>query len=79
MSFESAAAKGRKQRSILMEDDHLLCQIFAATIRTMQPDIDLLAFENGDDAWRELCRLQPDLLITEALHPGLPGRRPRFG
>jgi CheY-like chemotaxis protein len=34
-------------------------------------DADVTVFENGDDAWAELERRAPDLLITDSLHPGM--------
>jgi DNA-binding response OmpR family regulator len=35
--------------------------------------VELLRFQNGDQAWDELSRMEPDLLITDWRHPGLDG------
>ena len=42
-------------------------------IRASLREVDLVNFENGDNAWRDLCREEPDLFITDCCHPGLPG------
>jgi DNA-binding NtrC family response regulator len=73
MNQEPVVANGRKLKVILLEDDPSLCLLFEGIIRDSCQDVDLLAFENGDEAWRELSRSQPDVLITDSLHPGLHG------
>ena len=73
MNLEPANACGRKLKIILLEDDPLLCHFFEGIIRDWRKDVDLLTFENGDEVLRELSRSQPDLLITDAIHPGMDG------
>ena len=31
----------------------------------------ILTFDDGDEAWSELSRTTPDLLISDVMHPGL--------
>lgn len=70
-------------------DDHFLFRngLTDSCIRPFFPDLDLIEFANGDDA-DEFIRRQItgnnkiDLIITDILHPGLPGnelvKRVRF-
>jgi DNA-binding NtrC family response regulator len=73
MNHQPSSASRRKPVIILLEDERLLRHFFEDTIRAWSTEVDLRAFENGDDVWRELSHARPDLLITDALHPGMDG------
>jgi two-component system response regulator DesR len=60
-------------RVLLAEDQAMVRGALLALLR-MEADIDLLAAAaDGESAWRELQRLQPDVLVTDIEMPGLSG------
>lgn len=63
----------KKVRIILLEDEKLLANLFEFCIQEWFKHFELLKFRSGDDTWEELSRTDPDLLIMDAEHPGLPG------
>ena len=48
-------------------------------VRGWRKDVVLLKFQNRDEAWRELLRQDPDLLITDMRNDNVPGRTENFG
>lgn len=72
---EPAATSGsaKRPRIILVDDEKHMLQLFEVYIREWFKDVELIQFQNGDTAWQELSRQQPDLLITDWYHPGLNG------
>ncbi len=63
----------KKPQIILLEDEPLLVKLFEFCIAEWFKKTELLEFKNGDDAWQELSRMEPDLLIMDGTHPGLGG------
>ena len=63
----------KKPRIILLEDEPLLVKLFEFCIAEWFKETELQKFKNGDDAWQELSRTEPDLLIMDGTHPGLGG------
>ncbi|QCO66906.1 response regulator transcription factor [Luteimonas yindakuii] len=60
-------------RILLAEDQALLRGALAALLR-MEPDFDVVAeCADGESAWVELQRHQPDVLVTDIEMPGLTG------
>jgi len=60
-------------RVLLAEDQAMVRGALSALLR-MEADIDLLAAAaDGESAWRELQRLQPEVLVTDIEMPGLTG------
>ena len=60
-------------RVLLAEDQAMVRGALSALLR-MEADIDLLAAAaDGESAWRELQRLQPEVLVTDIEMPGLSG------
>lgn len=71
---EAAATPGqRKPRIILLDDEKHMLQLFDLYLREWFKEVDLVPFQNGDAAWEEISRQEPDLLITDWYHPGLDG------
>ena len=56
-----------------MEDEQALSRLFEQCLRQWFENIALVKFENGEEAWRELSRTKPDLLILDWAHPGWTG------
>ena len=60
-------------RVLLAEDQAMLRGALAALLG-LEPDIEIVgAAGDGESAWRELQRLQPDVLVTDIEMPGLSG------
>jgi DNA-binding response OmpR family regulator len=60
-------------RIVLLEDEPGTAKDLELLLRWWFGDLDLVVFSNGDEAWTDLCRKEPDLLITDHDHPGLAG------
>jgi two-component system, NarL family, response regulator DesR len=59
---------------VLLAEDHAMVRGALSALLRMEADIDLLAAAaDGESAWRELQRLQPDVLVTDIEMPGLSG------
>ncbi|PNS09130.1 response regulator transcription factor [Solilutibacter silvestris] len=62
-----------KIRVLIAEDQAMVRGALAALLR-LETDIDVIGeAADGEIAWRELQRLQPDLLLTDIEMPGLSG------
>lgn len=59
---------------ILLAEDQAMVRGALSALLGLEPDIEVLgACADGESAWRELRRLQPDLLVTDIEMPGLTG------
>lgn len=59
---------------ILLAEDQALVRGALSALLGLEPDIEVLgACADGESAWRELQRLQLDLLVTDIEMPGLTG------
>ena len=59
---------------VLLAEDQAMVRGALAALLDMEPDIEVLgSAPDGEAAWRELQRLQPDLLVTDIEMPGLTG------
>ncbi|MFT3754622.1 MAG: response regulator transcription factor [Pseudoxanthomonas sp.] len=59
---------------ILLAEDQAMVRGALAALLGLENDIDVLAaVADGESAWRELQRLQPDVLVTDIEMPGLTG------
>ncbi|ANB19181.1 response regulator transcription factor [Dokdonella koreensis] len=60
-------------RVLLAEDQTMVLGALSALLK-LEPDIDVVGgVVDGEAAWRELQRLQPDVLVTDIEMPGLTG------
>ena len=66
-------SKPKLLRVALLEDQRVLARLIEHCLRDWFKKIELVKFENGDEAWQELSQTQPDLLILDWKHPGLTG------
>ncbi len=62
--------KARPPRIVLLDDEEWLREMLEMAIRQCFKDANVLSFDDGDKAWEELLRVEPDLLITDIHHPG---------
>ncbi|MFC3716563.1 response regulator transcription factor [Luteimonas soli] len=59
---------------ILLAEDQAMVRGALSALLGLEPDIEVLgAAADGEDAWRELQRLQPDVLVTDIEMPRLSG------
>ena len=59
---------------VLLAEDQAMVRGALAALLGLEPDIELIgAASDGEAAWRELQRLQPDVLVTDIEMPGLTG------
>ena len=62
----------RAPRIIVVDDDDDWLKLMEAIIQDWFKDATVLMFRNGNTAWRELLRADPDLLITDIRRPTFP-------
>jgi len=75
-----ALAKTTRPFYIVHADDEArLLGMVGMVIRTKFKNVTVRRFQNGDEAWEELLRADPDLLITDLLNSNVPGRTQSFG
>ncbi|HZI30869.1 MAG TPA: response regulator, partial [Candidatus Binatia bacterium] len=60
-------------RIIVLQNSQVFSEILTRCIKDWFRNPDVVSFENGDDAWAELMRLEPDLLMTDRIHAGMNG------
>ncbi len=59
---------------VLLAEDQAMVRGALSALLSLESDIDLLgAAADGESAWRDLQRLQPDVLVTDIEMPGLTG------
>jgi two-component system response regulator YesN len=73
MNQAATHPRPKRLRIVLLDDEKFMLQLLELYLREWINEVDLIPFQNGDDAWRELSRMEPDLLITDWRHPGLDG------
>jgi CheY-like chemotaxis protein len=73
---QSVPAQGRPNRPpriVLVDDCKFIHAVVDWSLRGMLPDYTLVGFRNRDEAWAELQRESPDLLITDMRNDNTPG------
>ena len=66
-------------RIVLVDDEESTHEMVDLVLRESLTDYTLVKFLNRDEAWQELLRQEPDLLITDMLSTNVPGRTEYFG
>ena len=73
MTETAATPHPRKLRIVLVDDERHMLKLLEMYLQEWFNAVELVMFQNGDPAWAELSRAEPDLLITDWRHPGLDG------
>jgi DNA-binding response OmpR family regulator len=73
MDRPTATPSRTSPRIVLLEDELGTAKDLELLLRWWFRELDLVVFSNGDEAWTDLCRQDPDLFITDWFHPGLSG------
>ncbi len=73
------SVKTRPFRIVHVDDEDWLLEMVSSAIRTKFKTVIIDTFQNGDKAWEELRRADPDFLITDLLNNNIPGRTESFG
>ena len=73
---DNPAASCRPQRKIkayILEDEPVALRLYADLLAAAPGQFQIHKFTDGDEAWAELTKADPDILITDIAHPGLDG------
>lgn len=71
---ELAIKPRRKFKVFIVEDEPLALQMYVDLLMAFSPgSFQIQKFTDGDEAWSELTKMDPDALITDMVHPGLDG------
>ena len=59
---------------VLLAEDQAMVRGALSALLALEPDIEVLgSVADGEDAWREVQRLKPDVLVSDIEMPGLTG------
>jgi len=72
-NFEETPRKSRPLRIVMVNDEEGPLRSCELVIRRWFKDVTLLSFSDSSEAWQELSRTDPDLLITDDTMPVLGG------
>lgn len=62
----------RVRRIVILDDVREVMEMYLHVLNEAYSGLEILKFAQGDSAWEELSRADPDLLITDITHPGMP-------
>lgn len=68
-----------RPRIVVVDDEDWMLNLIEACIHSWSEHVTLLMFQNRNDAWQELLRADPNLLITDMNNDNVPGRTQSFG
>jgi CheY-like chemotaxis protein len=74
-----ALAKQKSPRIVLVDDEEVILMLYQTIVPRCFKNVTLKAFQHRDEAWQELSRADPDLLITDMRNDNVPGRTQYFG
>jgi DNA-binding NtrC family response regulator len=64
---------GRRLRIILVDDLPEVMVAIEACIRSRFANIDFFKFVDGEEAWQEIIREEPDCVVSDLVRPGVDG------
>src|ERR1035438_10431164 len=60
----------RRLRVVILEDYPFMADFYEMVLAKISPRFQIHKFTNGDEAWRELGKIDPALFITDIEHSG---------
>ena len=63
----------RKLRIIIVDDEPCMLQCCEIVLRPRFPNAQLVLFADGEEAWKEILRQEPDCVISDLRRPGVDG------
>ena len=69
----------RPPRIVVVDDEETTLMLYETIMRRFFRNAAFRAFQNRDEAWQELLRSDPDLLITDMNNDNVPGRTQYLG
>lgn len=66
--------RGHPPRIVVVDDETVVLQAMEFVVRSVFPDVNLLQFLDSKEAWLDLSKTDPDLLITDDGMPRLKGK-----
>lgn len=63
----------RKLKAFVLEDEPVALQLYADLLAALPVPFQIHKFTDGDEAWAELTKVDPDIFIMDIVHPGLDG------
>src|SRR6266581_8761111 len=72
-------AKQKPPRIVLVDDEKWILMLYETIVPRCFKNVTLKAFQHRDEAWQELLRADPDLLITDMRNDNVPGQIQNLG
>jgi|GEM_PF-807069 len=66
-------AANQPKKILMLDGDEFIRQTFSYVISDELKNVEIYEYENGDQALEAVGEVQPDLIITDVIHPGLNG------
>lgn len=63
----------RVRQIVILDDEPFMTDLYLHVLHKAFSGLEILNFTEGDAAWREISRADPDLLITDVFHLGMRG------
>ena len=73
-----ATAKTQR-RIVIVDDEDFSLDLMETFVRDWSKEATILRYQNRDEAWQEIMRRDPDLLITDMRNDNVPGRSGDYG
>jgi CheY-like chemotaxis protein len=58
---------------VIADDEPCMWDLYTVLLKDLFRNVEIITFGNGDDAWDQLQKHEPDLLIMDLNRPGLGG------
>jgi CheY-like chemotaxis protein len=58
---------------VIADDEPCMWDYYTLVLKDLFRSVEIMTFENGNDAWEQLQKHDPDLLIMDLNRPGLGG------
>ena len=73
------APEKAERRVVIVDDEDFSLDLMETFVRDWFKEATILRYQSRDEAWQELLRRDPDLLITDMRSDNVPGRSGDYG